>query len=365
VAPSALPGGGEPRFCCPPAPRPAGLLAWAASPAAPVVGTRAGAEPPPRQGSRQGAELRPPAAVSGMLWRKPSLQSLLPWPGCLLRPREGTTQPSDSPDLVPIRVAAGQLPGRVSCGRQRPARPLEEGVVFVFGAAEAQQPPFEISTCSALVRRFLPGPVCPVAAGDHGHVLRPPQVRCGPPSPAAVAPGCAPGSAGSWGGPVSPGCSPWQRGARSPPVLRHRSPAAAPAWAATRVLARAEPREPKTPPASWEAAGNPPVLAETPAPWCSLLAQGVRGGREPWGRRVSVPSERFVSLEWPLQLPRALAKRPRLPALTALPALPQALQAAALFCFVLFRWCCRTQGSPDNSGHKNFFRKLRNLPVNP
>lgn len=60
---------------------------------------------------------------------------------------------------------------------------------------------------------------------------------------------------------------------------------------------------------------------------------------------------------------------PRLPALSVLPALPQALRAAALFCFVLFRWCRRAQGRPDNSGHKkkkkNFYRKLRNLPVNP
>lgn len=121
------------------------------------MGTRAGAEPLPRQGSRRGAELRPPLPSRGSCRENPASSPLL-WPGCLPRPREGTTQPSDSPDLVLIQVAAGQLPGRASCGRQRPAQPVEEGVAFVFRGAGARQPPSEISPCSpALSLMTSPG----------------------------------------------------------------------------------------------------------------------------------------------------------------------------------------------------------------
>lgn len=207
--------------------------------------------------------------------------------------------------------------------------------------------------------------MCPVAAGDHGHVLRPPQVRCGPSSPAASALGCTAGGTGSRWGPAETGVLALAEGGRCPLQLCVFPSCCPPQAGLPRECQHGESRgHPK--PTSFVGSCKKPTYSGIKSSAVIFLHSSGRWGEcKRCGLKVSVPSERFNSLVWPLQLPRALAMCPCLAVLTALPALPQALRADALFCFVLFRWCCRTQGSPDHSGHKNFFRKLRNLPVNP
>lgn len=144
--------------------------------------------------------------------------------------------------------------------------------------------------------------MCPVTAGDHGHVLRPPQVSCGPSSPAALAPGSTAGGTGSWGGLAEPRILISAGGGTFSLLAPRPFP--------LQLLQAGLPHK-------CQRRGSPKPhqlcekLQETHLYWAKRLFRGISarltGGRKPCGLRVSVPSEHLISLVWLLQLPKALA----------------------------------------------------------